>query len=155
MRSLLWVLLIVAGCKPASAPPEVNGALAAKLEAFGHDESNLEACLNLMRTANLFIGVKPNPNGSGGQAAIKVDPTRGQVLYAFLEAPAATTWWAEVEGVSIQPTPAATILDLAMSEQADLLIIEPQRSSRTMLIPRENFAPIAKAWGTLRTPDAH
>lgn len=153
MRTLIWVLLALAGCKPAPKAPEapmpvVNAALAAKLEAFGKDESqpNLEACLNTLRGANLFVAVKPG--GGGGRVAIKVDSERHQVLYAFLEERPATTWWQGVDGVAIQRAAATSILDVATFEQADVLIIEPHLPDRSLVIPRENFAPIAKAWGT-------
>ena len=159
MRTLICVLLVLAGCKQAPKEPEaplVNTALAAKLDAFGKDESsqNLEAVLNTLRTANLFIGVKPNANGTGGQAALHVDPKQGQVLYAFLEAPAARTWWSSVDGVVIQQTAAPRVLEVAQFEQADRIVLEPQLPDRSLVVPRDNYAPIIKAWASVGAVDS-
>ena len=159
MRSLFWVLLVLVGCKPAHKESDrpANLILGLKLERFGRDGSkeNLEAALNALRTSNLFIAVKPNPNGGGGQAAIRVEPKQGQVLYAFLEEPPAATWWGPVEGLVIQQTAAPRILELAAFEQADELIIDPQLPDRSLVIPRDNYAPITKAWANAGSGTLH
>lgn len=156
MRTVFWVVLVlVAGCKSGSSTPEpvqkpANAALAARLEAFGKDDSkaNLDACLNALRTANLFVAVKPNPSGAGGQAAIKVDEKKLQVLYAFLDEGPATVFWQGVEGLVIQKAAASSLLEVATFEQADLIVIDPHQPDRSLVIPRDNYAPIAAAWGT-------
>lgn len=151
MRTLIWVLLVLAACK--QAPKEVDGPslllnteLATKLDAFGRQESkeNLEACLNTLRISTLFVGVKPGES----KAAITADKEGAHVIYAFLEPEAASLWWRGVDGVASQAAAATSILDVAIFDKADIVIIDPQLPDRSLVIPRDNFMPIARAWKT-------